>query len=99
MSPFQAWWRTAVPETRFCTEFVENPRAFSFWASSVSFETSSSFSSSVLSSQPLSRLASPIASWKSSRMNIRPDPAGFSRSFHDPVMPVTSSSRQAMPVV
>ena len=40
-----------------------------------------------------------MASWKSSRMNIRPSPSGFERSFQDPVIPLTSSSRQAIPVV
>ena len=78
---------------------VEKPRAFSFWSSSVCFDCSSSAESSVLRSKPLSRFASPIASWKSSRMNIRPAPSGFMRSFQDPVIPETSSSRQAIPVV
>ena len=99
MSPFHAWCRTAVPETRFWTELVENPRAFSFWSSSVCFEVSSSAGSSVLRSKPLIRFASPIASWKSSRMNIRPAPSGLERSFQEPVIPETSSSRQAIPVV
>ena len=63
MSPFHAWWIAAVPFTRFCVEFVEIPRANSFCSSSVSFEISSSFGSVVLSSHPLIRFASPIASW------------------------------------
>ena len=42
MSPFHAWCRTAEPETRFWTLFVEKPRALSFCSSSVCFETSSS---------------------------------------------------------
>ncbi len=50
-------------------------------------------------SKPLSMFASPIASSKSSRMNIRPAASGFIMSFHDPVIPETSSSRQAIPVV
>ncbi len=99
MSPFQAWWITAVPLTRFWVEFVEIPRAKSFCSSSVSFEISSSFGSAVLRLNPLMRFASPIASWKSSRMNIRPSPSGLVRSFQDPVIPETSSSRQAIPVV
>ena len=43
--------------------------------------------STVLRSKPLIRLASPIASWKSSRMNIRPSPSGLrgrSRSRSSP---------------
>ena len=88
-----------MPVTRFWTELVEKPRANSFWSSSVSLEISSSFGSSVLRSNPFSRFASPIASWKSSRMNIRPAPSGLVRSFQEPVMPLTWSSRQAIPVV
>ena len=87
MSPFHAWWIAAVPLTRFWVEAVEIPRANSFWTSSVSFEISSSFGSGVFRSKPLSRLASPIASWKSSRMNIRPSPSGLVRSFQEPVIP------------
>ncbi len=99
MSPFHAWCSTAVPETRFWTLLVEKPRAFSFCSSSVCFEISSSSGFGVLRSKPLIRFASPIASWKSSRMNIRPSPSGLSRSFQEPVIPLTSSSRQAIPVV
>ena len=76
MSPFHAWCMTAVPLTRFWTLLVEKPRAFSFCSSSVSFEVSSWFPSGVLRSKPLIRFASPIASWKSSRMNICPTRRG-----------------------
>jgi hypothetical protein len=78
---------------------VEKPRANSFCSSRVAFEASSSSGISVLSSKPLIRFASPIASWKSSRMNIRPSPSGLSKSFQEPVIPETSSWRQQIPVV
>ncbi len=92
MSPFHAWWRTALPETRFWTLLVEKPRAFSFCSRSVFLDMLELVRDRpVLRSKPLIRFASPIASWKSSRMNIRPAPSGLSMSFHDPVIPETSS--------
>ena len=44
-------------------------------------------------------IAWPIPSWKSSRMNILPSPAGLVRSFQEPVMSGIRSDRQAIPVV
>jgi hypothetical protein len=47
----------------------------------------------------LSRLAWPIASWKSSSMNTWPLAPSLVRSFQEPLIPCTLSSRHAMPVV
>ena len=40
-----------------------------------------------------------MPSWKSSSMKTLPFALSFMRSFQEPLMPSTLSSRQAMPVV